>query len=911
MDQQVLVGTYEYGFVALSVLIAVLAAYATLDLAGRIAAARGRAQYLWLSGGSIAMGTGIWAMHYLGMVALDLPIPLQFDWPTVLVSLVAAVLASGIALFIVSRATMSKMNTLVGSIFMGGGIAAMHYIGMAAMRVPALMHYSTAVVLLSVVLAIAISFVALLVAFNLPERDASGGWRKVGAAVALGIAIPIMHYVGMAAVSFTASTSVMGGTEHLVSDSFVGRIGVVTVTSIILATVIIASIVNRRFSQQQIELEDSRSQLRTIFDHMTDGIVVINGNLHITQMNQAASDLFGVGQEYVGKTVEDMFELFSGNGKSIPRDEWPSAQALRGQFVHNLELTMHRKDTDKFLLVEISTTPILNRKREHIQTIISYRDITETHRGTEARARLAAIVDSSQDAIVGKDEKGIVRSWNAAAERIFGYTAAEMIGQPILKLVPADLKAEEWDFLDRIRRGEIVEHIETLRKRKDGKIINVALTISPIRDSKGNITGASKTARDITERKQLERQLQQSQKMEAIGQLTGGIAHDFNNLLGVITGNLDLLENLVSGNDAALTRIQTALKAAGRGADLTRRLLAFSRREQLKPAFTQLQDAIRNTIELASSALGPEINITTHFDETLPAVFVDASGLENALLNIAVNARDAMPKGGTLSFSIELKHVEESYPSVKIGELKSGTYACVSVSDTGFGMSRETLERAFEPFFSTKPRGKGTGLGLAMVYGFIKQSGGTVRLYSELDYGTTVSLYLPLASDPIRATVEAAKRDYAAQPGDTALVVDDETDLLEIAASYLSEMGYKVLQATDGPSALEIIAREKDKNIDLMITDIIMPGGMSGVDLVERARKIIPAMKIIYSSGFTADALIERSGTWVEGFLLHKPYYRSEFHAAVRDAMESKDDPGGNRNTETSPTHISYRKERP
>jgi PAS domain S-box-containing protein len=890
VDQQVLVGTYEYPFVALSILIAVLAAYAALDLVGRIAAARGRAQYVWLFGGAIAMGTGIWAMHYIGMVALDLPVPMLFDWPTVLFSLGMAVLASSVALFVVSRPTISKGSVFLGGTFMGCGIAAMHYIGMVAMRVQAQLHYSVPLVALSISIAIIISFVALLMAFYLREDRVAQGWRKAAAALVLGAAISSMHYVGMAAVTFT-SGSFDGSMTHAVSDTGLGRTTVIILTLMLLGIVCVTAVFDRRFAIQARELAETRFQLRTVFDNMADAIVVLDRDLHIIQINQPAASLLGLDQQDIGHIVASDFELFSADGEPLPPEQWPVPSALRGEFIHNREIILRRKDRRIQIISEISTNPIRSHTGDILQIIVTYRDITQRRQSFEERARLAAIVDSSRDAIIAKDRDGIVRSWNAAAERIFGYTAAEMIGHSILRLVPDDLQPEEWDFLDRIRRGEVIEHIETLRKRKDGKIINVALTISPIRDFNGHITGASKTARDITERKQLERQLHQSQKMEAIGQLTGGIAHDFNNLLGVITGNLDLLERLVLDNDAAIKRVQTALKAAGRGADLTRRLLAFSSREQLKPAPTKLQLVIRDTIELASSALGPEISITTHCDETIPAVFVDASGLENALLNLAVNARDAMPKGGTLTFSTEFKYLEENYLPVKIGELKPGAYACISISDTGSGMSRETLEHAFEPFFSTKPRGKGTGLGLAMVYGFIKQSGGAVRLYSELDYGTTVSLYLPLAQDAIRATAEASPKDYAAHPGDTALVVDDEIDLLEVAAAYLTEMGYKVLQAEDGASALEIIAREE--NVDLMITDVIMPGGMSGVDLVEGVRKVIPDIRIIYSSGFTADALAERSGTLVDGFLLHKPYHRSEFTAAVRNAMEGKDDLGG------------------
>ena len=277
--------------------------------------------------------------------------------------------------------------------------------------------------------------------------------------------------------------------------------------------------------------------------------------------------------------------------------------------------------------------------------------------------------------------------------------------------------------------------------------------LSPLESAEGILVTAA--IRDISERKQLARQLHQSQKMEAIGQLTGGIAHDFNNLLGVVIGNLDLLDRLVAGNAEAVKRVQTAQKAATRGADITRRLLVFSSNEELKPSVVLLADSIQNTIELAARGLGPEIKIATHVDESVPPLFVDPAGLESALLNLVVNARDAMPKGGSIIISSKLQKLDNSHPVVQAGDLKDGKYVCVGVTDTGHGMSKETLERAFEPFFTTKQRNKGTGLGLAMVYGFVKQSGGAVRVYSELGHGTTVSFYLPLAgvlSHPVPAT---------------------------------------------------------------------------------------------------------------------------------------------------------------
>jgi len=659
---------------------------------------------------------------------------------------------------------------------------------------------------------------------------------------------------------------------------------IAAVTLVVLAFLFVLSTVGRRFALQKQQFAENRLQFQTIFDNMTEAIVVMDQGLNIIHLNRAASEMFGIDTATLAfPRMMAAFEVFAPDGRLLAPEERPAARALRGENLSNFETIVRREDTGKRIFTESNTATIKTPAGEIHQIIISIRDISERKRMDELNARLAAIVEFCEDAVISKDDKGIITSWNRGAEKIFGYTAAEMIGQPVKVLLPEGHEHEEDDILARIKRGEIVEHIESIRKKKDGKLISVSLTISPIRDAWGKVIGASKIARDITYKKSLERQLRQSQKMEAIGQLTGGIAHDFNNLLGVVIGNLDLLEGLTAGNEEALRRVRITQKAALRGADLTRRLLSFSSSEELRPSAVKLKHSIRNTIELAARAVGPEISITTHFDDSVPDVFVDAAGLESALLNLVVNARDAMPGGGSVNITTQLHLLEESYPPVQAKELKAGQYACVSVSDTGAGMSRETMDRAFEPFFTTKPRGKGTGLGLAMVYGFVKQSGGTARIYSEPGYGTTVSFYLPLAEGSKLPSSVPASASHARASG-IVLMVDDELELLDISLAYLAEMGYTALQASDGASALKMV--EQYPNIDLVVTDIIMPGGMNGVELAQKIRELQPQIKIVYSSGFPADALTERNMPLADGPLLHKPYQRAEFNAMIRGVME-------------------------
>ena len=767
-----LAGQYDYRLVTISVFISILAAFAALDLAERVTTARGGRQLAWLYGGAFAMGMGIWAVHYVGMLAFHLSLPVLYDWPTVLLSLLTSVVASGAALFIVSQPTMGPMSTAAGSITMGSGIAAMHSIGMAGMRLKAMCIYSPWVVALSVLLAVTISWIALQLAFAGRRDSSSWGRRKLGSGLILGAAIPITHYASMTAVSLVPQTSFNGSLNHSVAITPFGMALIIIATVIILGHVYMVSIVSRRFSRQAEQLVENGVQLKGIFDSLIEGVIVLDTRSNQVRINPAATRILGLPENV--RSIESAGEALAVHtidGALVPVDQWPSNRALRGEFLKERVLEIRSRPTGKSTVVEVSTAPIVNAGGERVQVILTYRDVTGRRQTDEARARLAAIVESSQDAIIGKDLNGIVTSWNRGAEKIFGYQAGEMIGQSIERLLPAGHENEEDGILDRIRQGESLEHLETTRRRRDGTLVQVSLMISPIRDSSGNVVGASKIARDITEKRLLERQLRQSQKMEAIGQLTGGIAHDFNNLLAIVIGNLSLLERMIGGNEEALDRLRPVQNAAARGADLTRRLLALASKEDLNPGSIKLDEAVHETLQLAGRALGPEIKILTYFDSSLPAVFVDASGLESALLNLTVNARDAMPKGGTVTISTQLSSLDDSFPPVQTGELKPGAYARISVSDTGHGMSRETLDRALEPFFTTKSRNKGTGLGLSMVYGFAKQSGGTVRLYSEEGYGTTVSLYLPLAGDYTQTAYETPAELFSVHQNVRVLVV--------------------------------------------------------------------------------------------------------------------------------------------
>jgi PAS domain S-box-containing protein len=641
--------------------------------------------------------------------------------------------------------------------------------------------------------------------------------------------------------------------------------------------------------RSQHELEEKTLMLQSVLDSMSEGLVAVDEQGRFILWNPAAERIVGMGPEDVsaGSWNQHYGVFFADAVTPLPQEQNPLTIAATGQVNSSVIFVRNAKVPDGVYL-DIYASPLRDRAGALRGGVTAFRDITARRRAeVEARQseeRFAKAFRSSPIAIaITTVTEGRFIDANEAFLKLIGREVDEVAGKTAAELniwSPPEQRAEALEKLK--REGSLRSWEACFRTRSDEmRIVNICMETIALDGVECILT----TASDVTETRNLERQLHHSQKMEALGQLTGGIAHDFNNLLGVIVGNLDLLERIVAWNDDAVKRVNAARRAAGRGAKLTRRLLAFSRRDALNPGPVAMEGAIREIVDLAKRTIGPEIRISARCDPGIPPVFVDAAGLESALLNLVLNARDAMPKGGLLTLSARLADLTGSNALVMASELEPGKYVRLAVSDSGHGMSRETLDRAVEPFFTTKPRDKGTGLGLAMVYGFIKQSGGSIRLYSEVGYGTTVSVFLPLAEQPAAEEKLPAPVMAAERLGGTALIVDDEADLLDIADAYLAELGYTVLRAEDSASALAAIERAGD--IDLMVTDVIMPGEMNGIELAEKVRQKWPQIRIIFTSGFPAEALAERSGKLEGGPLLHKPYLRAEFADMVRRSMSA------------------------
>jgi two-component system cell cycle sensor histidine kinase/response regulator CckA len=563
------------------------------------------------------------------------------------------------------------------------------------------------------------------------------------------------------------------------------------------------------------------------------------------------------------------------------RDPDPTLTQLRW-------LTPHRG----LVWTESISVPIRDEEGNLVAIEGIARDITERKRAEEELARLAAIVEYSTDAIVALELSGTIVTWNPAAERIYGYTAAEALGRPIEIIVPDELRDERARIADAVARGDAIEGLETYRRTKSGEHVEVELTISPVRDAAGRVVGASAFHRDISERKReeqerasLEARLRHAQKMEAVGRLAGGIAHDFNNLLMVLMGSTELILRQLAPDDPLRPSVDEIRQAGERAATLTRQLLAFSRQQRLHKSAVAMNDVVGGIEEMLGRLIGEDVELTTKLDRDLGNVWADAGQLEQVLMNLAVNARDAMPEGGTLSIETAQVEIDSTYVQPDGATMPPGPYVVLSVADTGVGMDEETRLQAFEPFFTTKDLGKGTGLGLATVYGIVKQSDGYVWVDSAPGEGTRFRIYLP------RTHAEAATPPQTSGEGDThggqetILLVEDENAVRTLVQRILESAGYRVIAAANGAEALELC--KSAGSLDLVLTDMVLPG-MDGVEIARRLRSLQPSVRTLFMSGYS-DRQSSLQADWGKNVaFLEKPFDSETLMTSVRGVLDER-----------------------
>jgi PAS domain S-box-containing protein len=624
---------------------------------------------------------------------------------------------------------------------------------------------------------------------------------------------------------------------------------------------------------------------RLLIEAVTDyAIYMLDAEGRVTSWNPGAQRFKGyTASEIIGRHFSE-FYVDEDRKAGLP-ERALATSAREGKFEN--EGWRVRKDGSRFW-AHVVIDPIFSPDRQLVGFAKITRDLTE-RKAAERRLKqneeqFRLLVQGVTDyALYMIDPQGFVSSWNVGAERIKQYHADEIIGQHFSKFyLESDRQKGEPENALRtaLREGHFEK--EGWRVRKNGTQFWANIIIDPIRDETGTLIGFAKITRDITERRETQKALEQarealahSQKMDAIGQLTGGIAHDFNNLLMVILGSLELVRKRLPDDERVATLISNATQAAQRGAALTQRMLAFARRQDLDLKPVDVPGLVRGMTDLLQRSLGPSVSIETHFPLKLNPVHADANQIEMALLNLAVNARDAMPDGGNLLITAR----EQIVKGRSQGKLKAGRYVCLSVKDTGEGMDRKTLSRAMEPFFTTKGIGRGTGLGLSMVHGMTEQSGGRFVLKSRKDEGTTAEIWLPVTKMAKPAEREPVMREDAEYTRPlVVLAVDDDGLVLMNTTVMLREMGHTVFEATSGSQALEILRREH--SVDLVITDHAMPI-MTGVQLAAAIKAERPGLPIILATGYAELP----SGEVADLPKLGKPFRQQDLMQAVAAVM--------------------------
>jgi PAS domain S-box-containing protein len=657
----------------------------------------------------------------------------------------------------------------------------------------------------------------------------------------------------------------------------------------------IARSLSRELSAQ---LGTRQDLLENTVESIRDAVIVVDEHAVVVVANAAARRLLGVDRGFNSLTGPRKFTCFLTDGVTpLPIPDSPLARALRGENVDDFELVVQSGQPGARASMVANARPLRDAPGRLRGAVTVLRDVTEQKRAhqalVESEQMAQSIVETALDAFVQSDEHGYILDWSPQAEVLTGWTRAEAIGVRAVDLVfPEPLREAHRRrvarFLQEAAGGDMGMRYEAPVLHKDGHEIFVEVSLTALRRGDGHIVNAF--VRDITQKRIAEAQLIQAQKMELVGQLTGGIAHDFNNMLTVITGTIEILADGVKDTPHLATITKLIGEAADRGAQLTADLLSFARKQPLQPAEIDVNGLIGDAVRLLSPVLGKQIEIETALSGEVWPAFVDRSQLSAALVNLAINARDAMPEGGKVTFATGniILGVPEA---VARGVERAGDYVVIEVSDTGAGIAQTHLDRIFDPFFSTKEVGRGTGLGLSMVFGFAKQSGGSVDVRSEAGRGTTFRIHLPKAGSSALQPASQDEELPAHGGNETILCVEDDRKIRDYVTMQLETLGYKVITAANADEALAIV--RQGAAFDLLFTDIVMPGSMNGRQLAETMMAGRPSLRVLFTSGYSDGALPlqNRAGHGIP--LLAKPYRRAELARMMRRCLDPAVDPAG------------------
>jgi PAS domain S-box-containing protein len=640
------------------------------------------------------------------------------------------------------------------------------------------------------------------------------------------------------------------------------------------------------FNRLATDLENttvSKNYVNNILKSMIDTLIIVSPDGVIRNCNQAICSLLGYEEkELIGKSMESILgEVARGSGSILD-------EVSRKGLIRNREVT-YTTANGRAIPMLLSASLMYGGAGDFEGVVCVAQDITIRKQAEENLARLGMAVEQAGEAVVITDPEGTIQYVNPSFERLSGYVRDEVLGKNP-RILNSGKQSREFyrSMWNTLKQGKVWSG-KLVNKNKEGNLFQEFAVISPVRDASGRIVNYVGVKRDLTHEIEIEEQLRQSQKMEAIGKLAGGVAHDFNNLLTVITGYCELILSGLPKHGPWQHEIEGIKNAADRAAAVTRQLLAFSRKQVFQLRVVNMNSVVANLDGMLRRLIGEDIDLQAVLHDDLWNVRIDPAQIEQVIVNIAVNARDAMPEGGKLTVETANVLLDETYVQTHLG-VEPGPYVMIAITDTGCGMDESTRARIFEPFFTTKEVGKGTGLGLSTVYGIIKQSSGYIWAYSEPGRGTAFKIYLPrvLQGEPEHASAGRGPTGLAPGGAETILLAEDEGLVRELVIEILMQGGYTVLPARDGAEALRISEKHRGP-IHLLITDVVMPR-MNGRELARRMLSSRPEVKVIYISGYTENAIIHHGVLDPGMHFVQKPFRPSDLVRKVREVLDAPDE---------------------
>ena len=641
----------------------------------------------------------------------------------------------------------------------------------------------------------------------------------------------------------------------------------------------------RKRHQAEAAIQESEERYRKIFEDAPIGIINFDAKFNILKANKAFCDLLGYAEEEIVKlSFIEVTHL-----KDLQKELELGEQVFKGVLPsYQIEKRFIKKDQEP-IWTNLMATVIRDKQGKALHGLGMIRDITERKQAElalrESEERLKAILDNSPALIYTQDTNCRFTFVNRRFETLFQVDENQIKTRTAYDLFPREVADNLMSYCREVLDDRAPKEFEETLPHPDGPHTYVS-TRFPLYDATHALSGLCSISTDVTESKLLEEQLRQAQKMEAVGRLAGGVAHDFNNLLTAIIGYSQIVLGSLTTTDSLRKEVEEILKAGKRASSLTSQLLAFSRRQVLQPVVLDLNLIVGNTAKMLRRLIGEDIHLVTTLSPALGRVKIDPGQIEQVIMNLAVNARDAMPRGGRLTVETSNTTLDDAYSREHIS-IKPGPYVMIAVSDTGMGMDNETQSHIFEPFFTTKGQGVGTGLGLSMVYGIVKQSGGFITVTSEVEEGTTFKIYLPRVEEAADSALQRDDSEYLPRGAETILLVEDEQAVRGLAARILRELGYTIIEASNGEEAMLISAQRATGDIHLLLTDVVMPQ-MSGRLLTDMIRTARPEIRILYSSGYTDNALVHHGALEPGTAFLQKPFSPSTLARKVREVLDKQ-----------------------